>query len=314
MVELQPFPLTNLCYTAEDFRTLLSESVNRDGVGYRTYLAVTTGGSGLNLSVAEGGAFVSRDNAPNRITYAVWNSGTTTITATAANPTNPRIDSVFAVIRDSDFGGTDDDWKLLIVPGIPTPGATLANLSGAQPYAGDALLLAHVLVPAGFTGPFVNATHILDERKPYVTGADSEVRSTVFTRSTNQSLTTGTITTVTFPAGATGTAVGDDWITESAGTVTVKRDGVYRVSGSLAWDPNADSNLRAIGLTIAGSSIIQQGPALSSASLTTNQTISREVSLLAGDTIVLTGRQASGGNLNVQSARLTVTRVGTLVA
>lgn len=316
MVELQPFPLTNLCYTAEDFRTLLSESVNQDGIGSRTYLAVTTGGSGLNLSVAEGGAFVSRGNAPNRVTYAVWNSGTTTITATAANPTNPRIDSVFAAVRDSDYGGTDNDWKLLIVPGVPTPGATLANLSGAQPYIGDSLLLAHVLVPAGFTGPFVNATHILDERKPYVSGADREVRSTVFSRATTQSIgdNASSTTTITFPVESTGTAEGDDWLTVASGVVTVKRTGVYTVVGSVVFAANATGNRRAYILVNGAGSGLSQIILAAPAANSTNLQVTGVLSLTAGQTLELACGQNSGGGLNVNSASLSVTRNGTLVA
>lgn len=311
MVEEQPMFLTNLCYTFAEFRRELGGLVCTEGISGRTSLGVTTGGSGLDVFAAAGGAFIQGDDDPDQGMYWVRNDAQITLTATTADATNPRIDTVVATVRDSDFGGTDDDWILQILPGTPTVGATLVNLTGAAALPDNSIRLAYILVPATFAGPFVDATHILDARSSFVSCGDRNVRSTTFSRASTQSLANSAVTTITFPVASTGTAQGNDWLTESAGTVTIKRAGVYTISGYVRYEANATGYRRALLLINGATDSSSQFQA--SPTLTTDASVTNTYSLAAGATVVLSGRQSSGGALNVDLASLTVTRVGTLV-
>lgn len=172
MAELLPNWLQENCYPAQYDRLLIGNLVGVEGVAnfHAGSLLVTTGGSGLNLSVAQGGALITGDD-DDRGVYSVYNDAAVTLTATAANPTNPRIDQVIARVYDSTYGEGADEWVLEMLDGTATGGATLTNLTGATALPDNAIRLAYVLVPATFLGPFVNATHIRDARVGYQPGS-----------------------------------------------------------------------------------------------------------------------------------------------
>ena len=70
------------------------------------------------------------------------------------HPGLPRVDRVVVKIRDENVAGggdTNTDGKFSVIPGFPTSGATLSNLSGAAAVPTNSFLLANVLVPAGAT-------------------------------------------------------------------------------------------------------------------------------------------------------------------
>jgi hypothetical protein len=78
-----------------------------------------------------------------------------------ANPTLPRIDRLIVQIRDQNVAGGGDtatDGKFNVITGIPTSGATLANLNGAAAVPDNSFLIANVLVPAAAT--VITNTHI----------------------------------------------------------------------------------------------------------------------------------------------------------
>lgn len=134
-------------------------------------LAVTTAGSGLGVSIATGRAFVQGDaSIASHLTnaqghYFAYVSPAQSVTMATADATNPRIDQIVLRVYDSDVDGSGQiKWAVEKVTGTPTAGATLANLNGAAALPSTAMRLAYVLVPAAFAGPFVNATHILDQR------------------------------------------------------------------------------------------------------------------------------------------------------
>lgn len=67
------------------------------------------------------------------------------------HPTLPRVDRVVALIADPTVPGAPETVSggfIGILPGVPTSGATLVNLSGASIIPNNSLLLANVLVPA----------------------------------------------------------------------------------------------------------------------------------------------------------------------
>lgn len=66
--------------------------------------------------------------------------------------TLPRVDRVVATVQDQDLDASGQSrWKLDVVAGTPTSGATLANLSGAAAVPDNSLLLANVLLSAAAT-------------------------------------------------------------------------------------------------------------------------------------------------------------------
>jgi hypothetical protein len=131
---------------------------------YGNYFGATSGGSGLQINVGAGQAAIQGDDRSSQGIYIAYNDTTRMVTATAANATNPRIDRLVLQMYDSDVTGAQNKWAIELVPGTPTVGATLTNLSGAAVVPNSALLLYNVLVPATFTGPFVPATHFQDRR------------------------------------------------------------------------------------------------------------------------------------------------------
>jgi hypothetical protein len=71
-----------------------------------------------------------------------------------AHATLPRVDRVVIQILDSAISGGGDSSlgaKFRVIPGTPTSGATLTNLTGAAAVPSNAYLLANVLVPAAAT-------------------------------------------------------------------------------------------------------------------------------------------------------------------
>lgn len=165
MAETQPWMVANLCYSKAEFRQDTAAIVCGEGVVDSASLKVTTAGVGLGVNVAAGQAFIEGDDLPpEQGMYRVFNDGTVVLTANTADGTNPRIDTVVATVRDSAYGGSDDDWVLSILPGTPTVGANLTNKNGKATPGNDTIVLAYLLVPATFTGPFVDATHIQDAR------------------------------------------------------------------------------------------------------------------------------------------------------
>lgn len=66
----------------------------------------------------------------------------------ASDPTNPRIDSVYLVIEDSQAAGVNNQASIRTVTGTPTGGATLDNRTGAGAAPAGSLILADVLVAA----------------------------------------------------------------------------------------------------------------------------------------------------------------------
>lgn len=172
MAELPPNWMTG-CYSPQVDRLLIqSLSAGRRGV-YDVAsgsLLVTTGGSGLNVSVAEGALlFNTPDN--DRGSYTGYNDGPVTLTVGANASGQPRIDQVIGRLYDSAYGEGADEWVLEILPGTPQAGAQISDrytpatfLDGAAALPDNSVTLAYILVPNGFAGPFVNATHILDAR------------------------------------------------------------------------------------------------------------------------------------------------------
>lgn len=231
MVELLPNWMQENCYPAQYDRLMLGNLVCGEGVAdyHNGALLVTTGGAGLNLSVAQGGGWVEGDD-DDRGFYSIYNDAAATVTATAADPTNPRIDTVVARVYDSTYGEGADEWVIEILAGTPTGGATLTNLNGAASVSGiNALVLAYVLVPATFVGPFVNATHIRDARVGYEPCASMATGTLVKVYRTAAINIPAALAAFVYDTVAFGNSA---LYSTSTGAYTAPQTGFYRVSGN----------------------------------------------------------------------------------
>lgn len=138
-------------------------------------LKVTPGATGVTVDVAEGKGMVEGDSIPEQRLYHIWNDaskGSDTFEGgglAAADPSNPRLDQIVARVWDHEADASGQrKWRLEVVGGTATSGATLDNRSGAAALPASAVRLADVLVPAGATS--LVAADIRD-RRPWARGA-----------------------------------------------------------------------------------------------------------------------------------------------
>jgi len=153
-------------HPAEDVRRFIS-AVTNDSEGIvdgGDMLVAESGTPAMSVQVAGGRAFVSGDEATYAGTYFVENRGSTTVTVTASDGTNGRIDLVVAEVDDSDYSGATDAWALKVVAGTP------AGTPAAPTLPDNAYLLATVTVAATVT-TIVDA-NIADNRSLYNPGYD----------------------------------------------------------------------------------------------------------------------------------------------
>jgi hypothetical protein len=134
-------------------------------------------GAGLTIDVPAGVVLVQGDSINDQGLYRCRNDATKNTAAftlggiPAAHATLPRIDQIIARCYDhaADASGLRL-WRLEVLAGTATAGATLSNRNGAAALPASACRLLDVLTPAAFAGPYVAATHFLD-RRPWARGA-----------------------------------------------------------------------------------------------------------------------------------------------
>jgi hypothetical protein len=131
-------------------------AVGANGVAV-AYVPYTFSGTSYGLRRVEMSA-LSNSGTPGSVNAADWIA-----TFAAADPTNPRIDSVYIVCRDSTIDATGAlDAKLQVVQGTAIAGATLDNRTNAGAAPANSILLADVLIPA--TAVTVTTANIRDRR------------------------------------------------------------------------------------------------------------------------------------------------------
>lgn len=145
MTEQSPSYLQNACTTARGDRMVTASLVCEEGVAHLDAgsLLVTDGASGLQVSVAAGAGFVDGTQIANQGTYHVFNDAAKTLTASAADPTDDRIDLVVARVYDSEYSGALDEWRLELVTGAASPSPAPPALPA------NSLVLAELLINAG---------------------------------------------------------------------------------------------------------------------------------------------------------------------
>lgn len=187
-------------YPAQEDRRLVARLPVQAGVVGDTDLKITPV-SGLQVQPAAGAAWVAGSHA-GVTRQGLYKANLTPVcpadcpTANTAHATLPRIDQVVFRIYDavpgSGVAGDAQSVGLIeIVPGTATSGATLANRLGVGPMPASSLLLADLLVPAAFGGPFVQNTHIRD-RRPRAWGLDMAIERTANAAAANDYTTAST--------------------------------------------------------------------------------------------------------------------------
>lgn len=128
-------------------------SSNNGGVVGSADLVVSQHSTGnMSVDVSGGAAFILGTQNATQGVYHCWSDSTVTnLVVAASDPTNPRIDRVVAQVEDAFYSGANNDWKLAVVTGTPTAGATLVNLNGVGAAPANAITLAYLLVGATVT-------------------------------------------------------------------------------------------------------------------------------------------------------------------
>lgn len=123
----------------------------RDGTNGPLQVAVS---SGLSVSVNTGFAAIQGSAAANAGAYMCTLDSAATLTCNAADPVNPRIDTVAVVVTDN--GNNTSNAVVEIVTGTPAPSPSAPVLPA------NSLALCNVTVPANATT--LNASNLLDQR------------------------------------------------------------------------------------------------------------------------------------------------------
>lgn len=122
----------------------------------------------MSVAVGTGEAWVPGTSSSLQSGYYCRVTSSQNLPVAAADPTNPRVDSVTATVTDKAYAGTADSFAVQVNTGVPTSGANLTNLSGAPALPTSSLLLGYVLVPAGSSS--VTSGNILAQASTFSPG------------------------------------------------------------------------------------------------------------------------------------------------
>jgi len=164
-----PLYLQPKSYDARSDRKWFADLISA-GVLLSGDYAVTATTSNMNISVAAGVAYILGGNIAEQGMYRQYTNTATVLTVGANASGNPRIDTVILrVMDDAADLSTFNETRIEIVPGTPTSGATLANLTGKANLAtlgensASTLPLAYILVPNGASS-LTTAGNVKDAR------------------------------------------------------------------------------------------------------------------------------------------------------
>lgn len=187
-------------YPAESDRLNAQALYSSTGIIGSASLAVSANSPvGMSVLVATGWAAIIGTTQANMGVYTTFNDAVATLTVTAANPTNPRIDRVVVTIRDAYYSGAFNDVIFQVIAGTPAGSPT------APAVPANSISLATIAVGAGVTS--INAGNITDTRV-----------------STTTNLPVGDITSVGAGTGLTGGG--------TSGAVTLSIDSSATISAA----------------------------------------------------------------------------------
>lgn len=152
-------------YPAESDRLTQQALYATTGIIGSASLAITQNSpAGMSVRAAAGWAAVVGTTQANMGVYTFYNDGTTTLTVTTADPTNPRIDLVCATVRDAYYSGAFNDVIFQVIAGTP------AGSPVAPALPANSISLATIAVGAGVTQ--INTANITDTRVAVTSNLD----------------------------------------------------------------------------------------------------------------------------------------------
>lgn len=202
--------------------------------------ALSPPGSGMSVNVAPGELWVPGTTSSTQSGYYCRISSSTSLSIAAADPTNPRIDTVVAQVQDAAYAGSVNSFAPAVVTGTPTAGATLANLNGKGAVPASSYVLGYVLVPA-------NATNIVSGDLLEVGGAAAlgmQPSAGAVQISASQSTSSTTFTTLGTPDEITG--------------IVLPTDGLIAVWYQAAWQESV-GNAAAAAIFLNSNQVEIQG-------------------------------------------------------
>ena len=179
-----PSWLQNGSHPAENDRLSVQALYATTGIIGSTSLAVTASSpAAMSVRVAIGWAAIVGTTQSNMGVYTIYNDAQDTLTITAADPTNPRIDRIVATVRDAYYTGAFNDVIFQVVAGTP------AGSPSAPATPANSISLATVAVGAAVTQ--INSGNITDTRTTVTTNLPVG-DLTEITGSTGITVTSGT--------------------------------------------------------------------------------------------------------------------------
>jgi hypothetical protein len=169
MTELDVHFQNTVEFTGADLRHAYSGPLG-EGVEGAADLLVSAGAAANAVDVAAGVGWVRGDGLSDLGLYRCRSDATKNSAAfeagglAAPDSTNPRIDQIIARVFDNDVDSEGSHkWRLAVLKGTATGGATLDNRTGAAALPNSAMLLADVLVVAGAPA-VIKAANVRDRR------------------------------------------------------------------------------------------------------------------------------------------------------
>lgn len=155
-------------------------------------------------------------------------------------------------------------------------------------------------LPIGTTGQVLTADTTVSPYKVKWAAASSTptFAGTSLYKSGNQSISNATLTAITFDSEHFDTDAYHSTSTNTSRiTIPSGKNGYYRISGTLKWDPNGTGD-RACAIYKNGSNVRWVYQMGAGASAVYNFSFAITLNLAVGDYVELYGYQSSGGNLN----------------
>lgn len=264
-------------------------------VGVNDFAITQNGTPNMTVNVAGGQIFIPGGSVANQGLYYGLSDATTNLTISAASASNPRIDTIIAFVEDAAISGSNNDWKLQVVTGTATAGATLSNLTGAGSLSAfpNCVVLGYVLVPTSatsiVTADILNSQPLLS---PGFTGLSNRGTPSgrIFANGTvsvpNLSLTTLT------NLGTTDFLLGG-MTTNGSSSLTVPVAGIYLVSAGITFGASVTQVLI---INKNGSEARRTG-----GGGVTTASLAEVIKLAAGDVLTIVAFQGSGSAATVQT-------------